>query len=47
MLREENFDKLGLLDYNFGIFKAALTAAKRGDAPPAAPQFRQAPAPPG
>lgn len=30
MLREENFDKLGLLEYNFGVFKSALEKAKRG-----------------
>lgn len=30
MLREENFDKLGLLEYNFGVFKTALEKAKRG-----------------
>lgn len=30
MLREENFDKLGLLEYNFGIFKEALEKAKLG-----------------
>jgi Ras-related GTP-binding protein C/D len=30
MLREENFDKLGLLEYNFGVFKSALDKAKQG-----------------
>ena len=29
MLREENFDKHGLLEFNFGILKEALAAARQ------------------